>query len=580
MRFVFLVFAVVMGFGQPADTYVSATVKIAMRDGVPLSTNVFRPKMQARVPTILVRTPYDKGKTLSAGYKLFVGNGYAVVVQDVRGRYESEGVFQSLTQEPADGEDTVEWIAKQSWSDGQVGMIGGSYVGIVQWKLALLNNPHLKAIFPVVSGNDDYRDRFYSRGGALKLGSRLLWMNGNLKAPRATPPDFATYVRTLPLRVADVAATGQISKLYYQLAMEHPAFDAFWKEHSVREHLDRMKIPVYSIGGWYDNFAEGDLESFSKLRKAGKMAYTAIGPWPHNMSTPFEDVDFGAASKFPVSRVQLDWFNHWMKTPNQKKVFPDAPLKIFVMGRNQWREEQEWPLRRAKLTPFYLSSKKGANSLSGDGKLTLRRPLIDHKDYFDYDPANPVPTAGGAVCCTPQIFPWGPKDQGSVERRKDVLVYTSDVMVRDVEVTGPVRVVLFAATSAVDTDFTAKLVDVGADGKSRILSDGILRLRYRKSLEKAELAKPGEVYKLEIEAGVTSNVFLKGHRIRLEISSSNFPRFDRNLNTGGPIATETRWIVAHQTVHHGRKSASYVLLPIVPDMVLRAGSLTKKPSVH
>ena len=544
-----------------------------MRDGIGLSTNVFRPKAAARVPTILVRTPYNKGKTLSAGYQLFADNGYAVVVQDVRGRYESEGVFNSLLQEPPDGEDTVEWIAKQSWSDGQVGMVGGSYVGIVQWKLALLNNPHLKAIFPVVSGNDDYRDRFYSRGGALKLGNRLLWMNGNLKAPNASPPDFATYVRTLPLRVADVAATGQVSKLYYQMALDHPTFDEFWKDLSVREHLDRMKIPVYSVGGWYDNFAEGDLESFSMLRKAGKQAYTAIGPWPHNMSSRFEGVDFGTGSKFPVSQVQLAWFNHWMKTPNQAKPFAAAPLKIFVMGVNQWRDEQEWPLKRARPVPYYLSSKKGANGLGGDGRLTTRRPIIDHKDQFDYDPANPVPSMGGAVCCSPQTFPWGPKNQAAVESRRDVLVFTSDKLAGDLEVTGPVRVTLYAATSAVDTDYTAKLVDVWPDGMTRNLCDGIMRLRYRKSLEKAEFGKAGEIYKIEIETGVTSNVFLKGHRIRLEISSSNFPRFDRNLNTGGPIADSKRGIVAHQTVHHGRKFASYLVLPVV-------GTLTKKPRVH
>ena len=565
MRLLILILSTTFVWGQ--------TVKVPMRDGIGLSTNVFRPKAAARVPTILVRTPYNKGKTLSAGYQLFADNGYAVVVQDVRGRYESEGVFNSLLQEPPDGEDTVEWIAKQSWSDGQVGMVGGSYVGIVQWKLALLNNPHLKAIFPVVSGNDDYRDRFYSRGGALKLGNRLLWMNGNLKAPNASPPDFATYVRTLPLRVADVAATGQVSKLYYQMALDHPTFDEFWKDLSVREHLDRMKIPVYSVGGWYDNFAEGDLESFSMLRKAGKQAYTAIGPWPHNMSSRFEGVDFGTGSKFPVSQVQLAWFNHWMKTPNQAKPFAAAPLKIFVMGVNQWRDEQEWPLKRARPVPYYLSSKKGANGLGGDGRLTTRRPIIDHKDQFDYDPANPVPSMGGAVCCSPQTFPWGPKNQAAVESRRDVLVFTSDKLAGDLEVTGPVRVTLYAATSAVDTDYTAKLVDVWPDGMTRNLCDGIMRLRYRKSLEKAEFGKAGEIYKIEIETGVTSNVFLKSHRIRLEISSSNFPRFDRNLNTGGPIADSKRGIVAHQTVHHGRKFASYLVLPVV-------GTLTKKPRVH
>ena len=278
--------------GQAA--YVTTKVKIPMRDGVGLSTNIFRPAGAAKLPTILIRTPYNKGASLGQGYRLLVESGYVVVIQDVRGRYESDGIFNSHDQEEPDGEDTLEWIAKQGWSDGQIGMAGGSYLGIVQWKLALRNNPHLKAIFPIVSGNDDYRDRFYSRGGAMKVGNRLSWMASNLKAPGFTP-DFATYVRTLPLRVADMAATGQISKLYYVPVVEHPTYDQFWKARSVREHLKEMKIPVFSVGGWYDNFVEGDLESFSELRKAGKPAYSAIGPWPHNMRSKLMSVEVMAS---------------------------------------------------------------------------------------------------------------------------------------------------------------------------------------------------------------------------------------------------------------------------------------------
>ncbi len=559
-------------FGQGA--YLTSKVKIPMRDGVGLSANIFRAKAASKLPTILVRTPYNKGATLGSGYRLFVENGYAVVVQDVRGEYESDGVFNSHDQEAPDGEDTLEWIAKQSWSDGQVGMVGGSYLGIVQWKLALLNNPHLKAIFPIVSGNDDYRDRFYSRGGALKVGNRLSWMAGNLRAPDFKP-DFGSYVRSLPLRLADIAATGQVSKLYYQPVMEHPTFDEFWKARSVREHLRDMKIPVFSVGGWYDNFVEGDLESFSELRRAGKLAYSAIGPWPHNMSTPFEGVSFGTDSTLPVAKLQLEWFNHWMKNSAQTKPFPGPKLRIFVLGRNKWRDENEWPLKRAKVTSYFLSSKRGANSLNGDGVL-LPRPLAsDHQDSYEYDPANPAPTVGGAVCCSPAIFPWGPKDQRKVEGRKDVLVFSSGVLKKEVEVTGSIDLILYASTSFSDTDFTAKLVDVFPDGTARNLCDGMLRIRYRESLSKPVLAEPGKIYKLRIETGVTSNVFLPGHKIRVEVSSSNFPRFDRNLNTGGSIVDETRMQVAKQTIYHGKKYPSRILLPIVPV----PGALTAKGSV-
>lgn len=576
MRIVFIALAVTLCcFGQPSAASVSVTVKVVMRDGIGLSTNLFRPAGSVKVPTILIRTPYNKGKGIAAGYRLFLQNGYAVVVQDVRGRYESDGIFAPHDQEEPDGEDTLEWIAKQSWSDGQVGMVGGSYLGIVQWKLALRNNPHLKAIFPIVSGNDDYRDRFYSRGGAVKLGNRLSWMAANLRAQGSAPVDFSTYVRTLPLRVADMAATGQISKLYYQPVLDHPTYDEFWKKRSVREHLEKMKIPVFSVGGWYDNFVEGDLEAFSLLRKAGKNAYAAIGPWPHSMSTTFEGVSFGSESSLPISKLQLDWFNHWMKTPNQTKLFPGPHLRLFVMGRNRWRGEPEWPVKSARPTSFYLSSKKAANTLEGGGRLTYRTPMVDHLDSFDYDPSSPVPTLGGAVCCTPAIFPWGPKDQRTVERRQDVLVYSSDILEKEMEVTGPVTVILYATSTALDTDFTAKLVDVFPNGMARNLCDGILRMRYRDSLSKPELAKPGKIYKLVIEAGVTSNVFLPGHRIRIEVSSSNFPRFDRNLNTGGSIADDDKMQIAHQTVHYGRNYPSKVLLSVVSGL----SSLTGKPAL-
>ena len=548
-------------FGQGA--YTTTKVKIPMRDGVGLSSNIFRPGSLAKLPTILVRTPYNKGVALGPAYRLFVENGYAVVVQDVRGKYESDGVFNSHDQEGPDGEDTLEWIARQNWSDGQIGMVGGSYLGIVQWKLALLNNPHLKAIFPIVSGNDDYRDRFYSRGGAFKIGNRLSWMASNLRASDFRP-DFAGYVRSLPLRLADVATTGQVSKLYYLPVMEHPTYDEYWKSRSVREHLRDIKIPVFSVGGWYDNFVEGDLESFSELRRAGKPAYSAIGPWPHNMSTAFDGVSFGANSSLPVAKLQLEWFNHWMKTPAQTKPFHGAKLRIFVMGQNRWRDENEWPLKRAKVTSYFLASKVGANSVDGDGLLLPRPPTSDRKDAYAYDPANPVPTAGGAVCCTPSIFPWGPKDQRKIEARKDVLVFSSATLKKEVEVTGPISLILYASTSTPDTDFTAKLVDVFPDGTARNLCDGILRIRYRESLSKPEPAAPGNIYKLLIETGVTSNVFLPGHKIRVEVSSSNFPRFDRNLNTGGSIVDETRMQVAKQTIYHGKKYPSRILLPIVP----------------
>ncbi len=532
-------------------------------NGVRLSANVFRPDVKTHVPTILIRTPYGKGADLPAGYQPFLDRGYAMVIQDVRGRYGSEGAYRPFTQEGPDGYDTLDWIATQPWSDGKVGMIGGSYLGIVQWKVALLNNPHLKAISPVVSGYDDYRDRFYSPGGAMKLGHRLLWLRENLRAPGYKPPEFEDYVLHLPLRTADRAATGQTLPIWQQ-TIEHPAYDAFWQSVSVREQIRRVHVPVLSFGGWYDNYVQSDLEAYTALSARSAMKRIVIGPWPHNMSIKFENADFGSSSSAAVRTMQLDWMDYWLKG-RESAMISRPPVEIFVMGINQWREEREWPLARAMLTPFYLTGKSAANTLSGGGELSKNKPNKDKPDQFTFDPRHPVPTEGGAVCCNPKVFAWGPMDQRPVERRPDVLVYTSGELKKPVEVTGPIRVVLYAATSAPDTDFTAKLVDVFPNGLARNLTDGILRLRYRESLEKpAAPAVPGETYQFTIDAGVTSNVFLKGHRIRLEISSSNFPRFDRNPNTGTAIAEETELRKAAQTVYHDRARASYVLLPLVP----------------
>ncbi|HUQ95222.1 MAG TPA: CocE/NonD family hydrolase [Bryobacteraceae bacterium] len=533
-----------------ADAVQQDRVRVAMRDGIKLAADVYYVPGPGKLPVILVRTPYNKGKKLSRGHRAFVDAGYAVVIQDVRGRYESDGNFDPLHQEYRDGDDTLSWIAKQPWSNGKVGMIGGSYVGIVQWKAALTGNPALKAIFPVVSGYDDYRDRFYSTGGAMKAGNRLLWISGNMKAPGFTPPKFDLFVRSLPIKDADRAATGHTIRMY-QNAMEHPTYDSFWKSISTREHIADVKVPVFSAGGWYDNFVQSDLEAFSALRKLGRDAHTLIGPWAHNMSVPFDGFSFGPDASAPILRLQLDWFDHHLKGGGARAQF--APLRIFVMGRNKWRDEREWPLARALPTPYYLSK----------GTLHTRAPRRHHTDKFSYNPADPVPTHGGNTCCNPKIFAWGPMDQRNVEKRKDVLVYTGPELKQDTEVTGPIKVVLYVSTSARDTDFTAKLVDVHPDGRAINLTDGILRLRYREGLETAVLAEPGKTYGVTIDAGVTSNVFLAGHRIRLEISSSNFPRFDRNFNTGKANNFESKGVVAEQTIYSGRDVASHILLPVV-----------------
>ena len=565
-RIAFLTLA--MGFTLDAATAIKRLhVPVPMRDGVRLAANVFLPPDKPRAPVILERTPYGKGADISPLHQAFVDHGYAVVAQDVRGRYESEGTFAPLEQETNDGEDTLSWIARQSWCDGRIGMNGGSYRGIVQWKVAVQANPRLKAMFVVVSGDDDYRDRFYSTGGAMKLGNRLEWMAENLKIPEYRP-DFSKYTLHLPLRSADVAATGRTSQMFQQ-AVNHTAFDAFWRSISVRERLKNVRAPVFAIGGWYDNFVESDLDAYAALRKITGTNRLIVGPWPHNMSSTFQGVDFGPESLVNVRQLQLAWFDQWLMGKDDPSPAA-APLRLFVMGTNRWREEREWPPADARARAFYLSGKGHANGLGGDGALA-DRPAKGKEDRFVFDPRDPAPTRGGAVCCNPQVFPWGPMDQRPVEARKDVLVYSTRPLESDVEAIGPVRVELYAATSARDTDFTAKLVDVFPDGYARNLTDGILRLRYRDSLEQPELARPGEIYRIAIDAGVTANTFLKGHRIRLEISSSNFPRFDRNSNTGGRIPDETKLAKANQTVYHDARRPSQLVLMTTPARGLAGG---------
>ena len=544
-------------------------VKIAMRDGVRLEANLYRPETGSRWPVLLVRTPYNKGIALFPGYQVFIEHGYAILIEDVRGKYGSEGHFSSLDQEGVDGYDTINWIARQRWSDGNVGMVGGSYLGIAQWKAAVLNNPHLKAIAPAVSGDDDYFDRFYSPGGAYRLGHRLLWFSENLRLP-GFAPNFDSYVRHLPLRTADRAATGQTLR-DYQETLDHPLYDEFWKRMSVRMKLGRVRVPVFSVGGWYDGFVESDLDAFHELRRLGVPAEIVIGPWPHNASIRFLGVDYGPSARLPLRHLQAEWFDRWLKhvpekVHSQSEGLRDAPVRIFVMGANQWRYEREWPPREMRETPLYFAGRGNANGLSGDGKLQWKPARRKWIDRFSYDPRQPVPTLGGAVCCNPRVFPWGPVDQRPIEGRRDVLVYTSEILKRPVEVIGTVRVILYASTSAPDTDFTAKLVDVFPNGEARNLTDGILRIRYRHGLDKVVLARRGEVYELTIDAGVTSNRFLEGHQIRVEISSGNFPRFDRNPNTGRPIANEASSEVARQEILHGGQFQSRILLPVVPEL--------------
>jgi len=544
-------------------------VSIPMRDGLSLAADIFLPRTDGRWPTVLVRTPYNRKLSSNLSYRFFRRRGYAVVIEDVRGRYASQGVLGTTQQEGPDGRDTIHWIAQQPWSDGRVVMAGSSYLGIAEWWAAIQRDPNLVAISPMCSGDDEYTDRFYSSGGALQIGHRLSWLAENLTPPSQVRPLFSTYIDHIPLITADIAATGIVLQPW-RAALAHPSDDAYWKALSIRDKLNQISIPVLSFGGWFDEYAESDLDAFSRLAKRHQTIETWIGPWSHNPATKFPTLDFGSQANLPIRTKQTEWFDRWVKgisMPTQVQA-GNALLHIFVMGPNIWREEHEWPLARMRLTPLYFDSHGHANSVSGDGTLEWQPVRKAPPDQFTYDPKNPVPTRGGAICCDPALLPPGPLDQTGVEKRPDVLVYTSSPLTSDVEVTGPIRAVIYVSTSVNDTDFTAKLVDVDPRGRPILVTDGIERLRYRLSLSQPVFVKKNEPYQVSIDAGVTSYVFAAGHRIRVEISSSNFPRFDRNMNSVRPNAFETKFTKARQTIFHAKGYPSEILLPVIP----RAGT--------
>ncbi|HMF74888.1 MAG TPA: CocE/NonD family hydrolase [Bryobacteraceae bacterium] len=558
------------------QTEKSAVVSIPMRDGVRLAADLFLPGA-GRWPTVLVMTPYGRTGSATRTYRYFLSRGYAVVIEDMRGRYGSRGVFSTVTQSGPDGNDTIDWIAGQAWSNGRVAMAGSSYLGLVQWWTALEDNPHLLAISPMNSGNDEYIDRYYSAGGALQLGHRLLWLAENENSPSRPLSRPDAYIRNLPLRTSDLLATGTIVP-YWRSALDHPSYDDYWKQRSVRRKLDQLNVPVLSLGGWFDAYAESDLDAFSRLALKRKSAETWIGPWGHNPGLKFPTLDFGPQANIGIRGRQADWFDKWLKRNVGASIHEQPLLHIFIMGPNVWREEHEWPLARTRYTPLYLTSAGTANSSAGTGFLRWQPVRAAPHDSFFYDPKNPVPTVGGAICCEPKIFPPGPLNQAEVERRSDVLVYTSAPLNEEIEVTGPVRTILYISTSANDTDFTAKLVDVQPSGRPLLVTDGMQRLRYRLSLDRPVFVKRNQVYQVSVDCGVTSYVFSAGHRIRLEVSSSNFPRFDRSLNSTGSNADQTKPTKAKQTVFHEKGYPSAVILPVIPRAnAAQAQNLSRAP---
>ncbi len=548
---------------QEKSIRVIPNVSVPMRDGVILAADVYLPAESGRYPVLLERSPYGKAGGKGEGI-YFAKHGYVVVVQDTRGRYDSDGVWYAFAHEPGDGQDTIAWAARQSWSDGKVVTIGDSYNAMDQWLAATRDNPALVGMIAGFGPSDLYSTTVYP-GGAFKLGM----MSWALETGRHTLTgvngllDWPKLLRHLPVSGA-LEETG-FNQPFYNDWLDHPAYDEYWRAMGWTGVPKNLDIPVFLYGGWYDLFQEGAMQDFLGVeRVAGLAARDAErltwGPWGHGRFGPvIGDMDFGKQIVVEMRPRELRWLDHYIRGVDNGAE-RDVRVDIFELGRNIWKQLPDWPPPGYKPVHFFLGSNGHANTLKGDGTLEETNSAKDSVDKFTYDPADPVPTHGGGY--SPGLVPglWGVRDQRPVEDRADVLVYTSAPFTHDVEAAGRVTVHLFASSDARDTDWTAKICDVAPSGYAMNLTDAILRARYRKSFEHPELMNPGQVYEFNLDAGFTDNVFLAGHRLRLEISSSSFPAYARNTNTGNQPEKDRTFQIAHQTIYHGLRHPSWVEL--------------------
>ncbi|MCD8510450.1 MAG: CocE/NonD family hydrolase [Bacillus sp. (in: Bacteria)] len=555
-----------------AETIVLRNIRVPMRDGITLSADVYRPNAEGEYPAIVVRTPYLKtSQVIFETGTYYAKHGYAVVYMDVRGRGDSEGEFVPYRNDGIDGYDAIEWVAEQPWCTGSVGTMGGSYLGRIQWLTALTKPPHLKAMISTVTPSDPFVE--WPTGLPTPMHMCWVFMTSGRVMQNIDAVEWEKVYNHLPLATMD-EEVGIVSEQWRE-EVKHTTLDDWWKHICYQDKFDQIDVPALHVSGWYDDEQIGTPLNFMGMTSNGATEHARknqkmlMGPWPHqiNRSTKLGDLDFGADSMIDLLGYQRRWFDYWLKGIDNG-VMDEPDVDMFVMGENKWRKESEWPLARTEWTKFYLNSGGKANSRFGDGRLSVTEPGADGEtvatgaaaDEYDYDPSNPVPFITDMVSA--QIG--GPDDYAAVERRDDVLVYTTPPLEEDVEVTGPVKALIYASSSAVDTDFMVKLLDVRPSGFAQRLTDGMVRARFREGMEKQVLMEPGTVYPFEVDCWNTSHVFKKGHRIRVEIASSAFPKYDRNLNTGEELGQTSEMKVAHQTVYHTEEYPSHIVLPVIP----------------
>lgn len=577
---------------------------VKMRDGVHLSTDIYmNGSTKTPKPTILIRTVYNKNQTFSWNpvWKKLVEQGYAIAIQDIRGRFESEGRYKVGYGRREDGIDTLDWIVAQPWSNGKVGLSGCSYLGEAQVVLETTKHPALVVGQPQSAASGYYRPgrawQSFS-GGAFELAQTAGWFAGNgsnvfygpnltgqarshwFNSPQAKhfrmlpDYDFKKYLANLKsLPTIDLLAKSHAYPSDYQLWRNRSPDDVYFRNMDLVKQDDTVSVPNLFFDTWYDYGARETLMMAEQFRQSAQNKntqhqYVIIGPGTH-CNFPQKDDELTAGNRplantaQPYNQIQLDWYNYWLK--GQENRATQRPfLTYYVLGANEWRTANEWPIKNTQYQKWFLSHTSEANSRLGGGRLeTSPKSTVAH-DQFIYTPENPVPSLGGHTCCTGTDTEAGGYDQSTIELRQDVLVYTSVPLKQGIEMTGLIKANIYVSSSTTDTDFTVKLVDVYPDGTAYNIQEGITRMRYRNSLREPSLITPNQIYEIQVDLNASSNYFAEGHRIRVEISSSNFPRFERNLNTGQPNHLGTTFVNAVNSVFHGGDKASYIELPIIP----------------
>ncbi|MBN2640137.1 MAG: CocE/NonD family hydrolase [Victivallales bacterium] len=551
--------------------YQKYDVKVKMRDGVRLSCDVRMPDKNGRYPVILIRTPYNKNiipDTPRIKHLLrLMEHGYAIVSMDVRGKYESGGAqsLMALEQEGRDGADTVDWILRQRWCDGKVAMTGASYCGFVQIYAAAEHPDGICAITPGVFGNNGFAN-VVRKNGVPQI-PLLVWAicHGSGRVSKTPLVDWQKVLTSVP--AAEVALRCGVNNRLIKMLMTNNTDGELWKTFGDTAILDKINSPVLLTGGWYDLYSSSMIDTFTRLSRRPEMrdkVKMVFGPWGHNLGLrQIGELDFGAEAEIDMDWLNTQWIDVWTKGKGTHEDWP--AVRIFMMGENKWLESNTWPLSDVTPREMFLSSTLGANSVNGDGILTFDA-IPDTgltQDVYEYDPLNPILTIGGNMLSANDEIKYGPCDQTQMEQRDDMLVFTSAELQSILRIVGEPRLEMYIASSAPDTDFVARLCDVYPDGRSINLCTGICRTRYREGLDREVMMTPGKIHKLEIPLDVSANAFLPGHRIRLEITSSSFPQFMRNHNTGGDNATETKFVTARQTVMHSLQYPSRLILPVL-----------------